>query len=391
MGLQFFLLAISESMLILSAVVCELQISIFNLGQSEAVARRQYAEIGDLYRNAPLGLAFLDTRQVYLQVNDFLARIHGVPAEAHIGHSVREILPAEVAEAGEAVFKRVIETGEPDLNREVSGPTGEHPNEIRHWLVGHYPVKEGDAVIGVNVILKDITERKRAEEEINQSRTLLQVSLERIQDLAGRLIQVQEVERARIARDLHDDVNQQLAALSMAISGIKRRLSPNAEVRKELEAVQQRAIGLTDEVRRVSHGLHSGVLQHAGLVPALRAQCSEFQQAHGIKSSFLVDEKIGDVPANVSLCLYRVVQEAMANVSRHARAAHADVRLGQQDGGLELKITDDGKGFDPSGPKATRGLGLISIEERVRMVGGRVNVESRPQGGTMVRVWVPRE
>jgi signal transduction histidine kinase len=285
----------------------------------------------------------------------------------------------------------VIETGEEDVNREVSGPVSVNSDDHRTWRVNHYPVKDGGAVIGVMVILQDITDQKRAEAQIRDGQLALHASLDRIQDLTGRLIQVQEVERTRIARELHDDVNQQLAALSMALSGLKRRVPANTEVRKGLDAVQKRAIDLTDEVRSICHGLHSGVLQHAGLAPALRAYCGELQGKLGVATSFAVDESVGEVPADISLCLYRVVQEAMTNVLRHAHATRTDVMLGVQNDGIELSVSDDGRGFDVSSAAASRGLGLISMDERVRMVHGKVNIKSQPGKGTTIQVWVPRK
>lgn len=123
----------------------------------------------------------------------------------------------------------------------------------------------------------------------------------------------------------------------------------------------------------------------------MRAYCGELQGQVGVVTSFAVDENVGEVSANVSLCLYRVVQEAMTNVVKHAHATRTDVRLGVQDDGIELSVADDGCGFDVSDASGSRGLGLISIDERVRMVRGKVSINSRLGIGTTIRVWVPRK
>ncbi len=390
-AIQYFLLALYVPKLCLAVVARERANSVGALRRSEILAREQYAQLANIYRNAPIGLAFMDTNLVFHDVNEYLAQVHGLTVEEHIGRTLSEVLSPEIAAEATAVCKRVIETGKDDIDRETCGRSSAHRNEMRNWLVSHYPVKDAGITIGIFVILQDITERRRAEAQVQDGQLALHASLDRIQDLTGRLIQVQEVERMRIARELHDDVNQQLAALSMALSGLKRRVPADPEVRKELEAVQQRAIDLMDEVRSICHGLHSGVLQHAGLTPALRAYCGELQGQVGVVTSFAVDENVGEVSANVSLCLYRVVQEAMTNVVKHAHATRTDVRLGVQDDGIELSVADDGCGFDVSDASGSRGLGLISIDERVRMVRGKVSINSRLGIGTTIRVWVPRK
>jgi two-component system sensor histidine kinase UhpB len=225
--------------------------------------------------------------------------------------------------------------------------------------------------------------------ERRQTTAALQFSYGQIRDLAARLIVAQDEERARIARDLHDDIDQQLAALSIALSGLRRRLPDGAEVGKELALLQRRVVELADDVRALSHELHPGVLRHAGLVPALRAHGAEFGGRHRIGVTFEADEAITDLPPAVALCLFRVTQEALQNVARHASATSVHVRLARTAGGLALTIADDGQGFDLAGVRPGRGLGLISLDERVRLVGGIMRIDTRPRWGTQVQVEVP--
>ena len=211
-----------------------------------------------------------------------------------------------------------------------------------------------------------------------------------IQGLAGRLITAQEAERTRIARELHDDVNQQLAALSISLSGLKRRLpSEAAEAQQEVARLQQQTIALSEAIRHLSHELHPGVLQHAGLVAALQGDCAEFGSQHGIDVTFHADAGLEDIPADVALCLYRVAQEALRNIARHAGARRAEVALTRSDDILELRIADDGQGFDLAAARRRGGLGLISIDERVRLVQGGVQIVTEPRRGTELRVRVP--
>jgi len=208
--------------------------------------------------------------------------------------------------------------------------------------------------------------------------------------LAGRLITAQEAERSRIARDLHDDINQQLASLSIALSGVKRRLQKGeAEgFADEVGRLQQRIIDVTNVTRQLSHELHPGVLQHAGLVAALRGHCAEFAGQHGIDVSFTADG-INGVPDETALCLYRVTQEALRNIAAHAGARTARIALRPVATGLELAILDDGHGFDLADARRRGGVGLVSLDERVRLIGGSLKIETQPRRGTELLVSVP--
>jgi signal transduction histidine kinase len=212
-----------------------------------------------------------------------------------------------------------------------------------------------------------------------------------IASLAGRLITAQEAERSRIARELHDDINQQLASLSIALSGVKRRLQ-NGEaegVAEEVTRLQQRIVDVTHVTRQLSHELHPGVLQHAGLVAALRGHCAEFGAQHGIDVTFAAGAGINGVPAETALCLYRVTQEALRNIAAHAGARTAWVALSLAKASLELSIVDDGQGFNLAQARRDGGVGLVSMDERVRLIGGSLRIETQPQRGTELRVRVP--
>jgi two-component system sensor histidine kinase UhpB len=209
---------------------------------------------------------------------------------------------------------------------------------------------------------------------------------------AGRLITAQETERSRIARELHDDINQQLAALAIAHSSLKRRLpAGDRDLHDELAQLQQQAVSLTEAVRRLSHELHPGVLQHAGLVAALRAHCAEFARQHGLAVTFRANDSLGRLPEDVTLCLYRVAQEALHNIAAYAQARHVEAALTRGAAGLELMIRDDGRGFDPAAARRHGGLGLVSMDERARLVRGTVEIASRLGQGTELRVHVPFE
>jgi signal transduction histidine kinase len=217
----------------------------------------------------------------------------------------------------------------------------------------------------------------------------LRSSNEQIQCLAGRLISAQEVERARIARELHDDVSQQLAGFSIAISGLKRRpeARDNAELLDVLSSLQSRTIGLTEDIRVLSHELHPAVLHHAGLTDALRAHCSEFAKQHAIAVVVEAQPELGPIDSAKALCLYRITQEALRNVAKHADARQVHVNLSRRDDQIHLSIADDGKGFDLAQVSQNgNGLGLRSIDERVRLARGQLSIDAAPGQGTTLSV-----
>jgi two-component system sensor histidine kinase UhpB len=227
--------------------------------------------------------------------------------------------------------------------------------------------------------------RRRVEHE-------LRASSDQNRDLAGRLINAQEVERARIARDLHDDHSQQLAGLAIMISGLKRQVGPGADpgVAATFITLQERTVALAESIRTLSHQLHPSVMHHSGLVASLQRLSQEMQGRHAIAMTFDAPDTIGRLNPEVALCLFRVAQEALTNVARHADARSVRVQLAQGSGWIELSVIDDGVGFIASQRKGV-GLGLRSVDERVRLVGGTVRLVAQPGGGTTLTARIPIE
>jgi signal transduction histidine kinase len=231
--------------------------------------------------------------------------------------------------------------------------------------------------------------RRRAEQAAVRSEVALRTSYQQVQSLARRLIRAQEAERTRIARELHDDVNQQLAGLSIAISAMRRDLPGDAaELRGDVDRLQRHTTGLVETIRTLSHDLHPGSLRHIGLEPTLRSMCAEMGKLHDITLHFCATKELGCLPDDVALTLFRVAQEAIHNVILHARAQQAAVLVTRDEAGVQLRVTDDGCGFDAEGG-SKGGLGLMSMEERVRLMGGDLTIESDPGGGTRVSVHIP--
>jgi signal transduction histidine kinase len=208
--------------------------------------------------------------------------------------------------------------------------------------------------------------------------------------LAARLITAQESERRRIALLLHDDLSQNIAAVAVAISRLKRKPPPSHDLMAaELDKIGAQTSELTTQIRRLSHQLHPDVLEHVGLVAALETEVAEFGHNERIKVEFKSEIQSSSIPLEVSVCLYRVAIEALRNVSRHSGATSASIVLAEVDNCFTLEVSDSGRGFDVDGAKRGSGLGLISAEERVKLLQGSFVVRSKPEGGTVLLARIP--
>ena len=231
---------------------------------------------------------------------------------------------------------------------------------------------------------------QQASQALGDSQHKLHQSHNQIRKLLGRLIDVQEAERRRISRELHDDLNQKIASLSLSISRVKRKVpSENGELIDELDRLRETANGLTNEVRRLSHQLHPAVLEHLGLVTALESYIASFTDEERINVQLTADVGTERIPFQASICLYRVAVEGLRNVARHSGAESAAVSIKRVSDGLELRVSDSGKGFDVDSFTQTGGLGLISVEERLRLLQGSCEIHSAPEHGTTIVARVP--
>ncbi|MFD1987405.1 histidine kinase [Mesorhizobium newzealandense] len=231
--------------------------------------------------------------------------------------------------------------------------------------------------------------RRTAETGIRAKESELRVSYDQVRQLAGRLIYAQEEERTRIARELHDDVGQRVASLSIGLSSLKRRvLNPDDTARSELSGLQQQVVGLAKDLRDLSHELHPGALEHVGFLEALRGRCDEINSESGTRVDVEVADGWSEVADEIELCLYRVAQEALRNITKHAHATTVRIWLARRNGEVVMRITDDGRGFQESGSNGQPGIGLLSMRERVRMLEGSFEVESSSRG-TVATVVIP--
>ena len=229
----------------------------------------------------------------------------------------------------------------------------------------------------------DITELKAAQAALQQYQ-------EELRDLAARLILAQETESKRLSRELHDVFSQKLAVVGIDL-GLLRARPPDspAALRERLERIGEQISELATDLHRTSRGLHPAVLDDLGLGVALANECAAFADQHAIQVKCASRKLPERLPEDVSLCLYRVAQESLRNIREHAGARSVRVTLHGGNGEVVLRIDDDGHGFVREQVRGKGGLGLISMEERVRLVGGKLSITPRPGGGARVEVRVP--
>jgi len=224
---------------------------------------------------------------------------------------------------------------------------------------------------------------------LQQRHTLLERHEGEISALNERLMKAQEEERIRIAGELHDGVLQKLTSLALKLGTAIIELPAGSEPKAEVKEVEKELIQVGMEIRELSHELHPAVLHEKGLPDALSSYCEEFSSTRGIRISYEADEGVGQLSPGAALCMYRITQEALGNVAKHASAKKVQVRLTRSDGRVCLSVSDDGVGFNPDGSGKSGGLGLINMRERVRQLNGTFAFESEPGHGTTVKVQIP--
>jgi PAS domain S-box-containing protein len=349
--------------------------------KTEETLRRSEEQYRRIVATAYEGVWVVDASSTLVFVNHRMAEMLGYSVDEMIGRSTRDFLEGESSEQADERAERRRAGIKEQFDFRFRRKDG---SEL--WgIVSTTPVMDEDnRFSGALGMVTDITQRKRAEEELRRSN-------EQIRELAGRLITVQEEERRRIARELHDDIVQKVASLAINISMVKKRLPASADsVIPDVEALQQRVFGLAGDIRQLSHQLHPAALEHAGLIAALKSFATEFSQLEGIGVKLTVPESNDAIPPDIAICVYRVVQESLRNVAKHSGSKAAEVVLAIEGTDLYLAIKDQGKGFDVQHARGS-GLGMLSVEERVRLCGGSIEIISELNRGTALTVRFPLE
>ncbi len=271
-------------------------------------------------------------------------------------------------------WKTSIATGEPfDMVFPIKAADGRlHP-----FLTRITPVKDSKGSVvrwfGTNT---DVTELRNAQEALSE--------------MSRKLVQAQEQERARIARELHDDISQRLAMLGIDLQQLREHYPElPMKISGRVEELREQTLGIANDVQALSHQLHSSKLEYLGAVGGMKSWCKEFGERQGLQIELKGAESKMPLPPEVGLSLFRVLQEALHNAAKHSGVRRIEVQLREDSGEIHLMVSDSGKGFDVEAAMQGRGLGLASMQERLRLVGGELSIESQAQHGTTIHARVP--
>ncbi len=316
---------------------------------------------------------------IFLNVNKVFGNLTGL--KEVIGKKVSEAIPGFRESNPELLemFGRVALTGMPE-RLEV------YVESLEMWfsISVYSPLKEYFVFI-----FDVITERKRAEAALRTSEEALRKGQESYRHLAGQLLTAQEAERKRLARELHDDLSQRLAGLAMEAEMLDQQMPPQGAVAVRLKEMKDKLVALSIDVHSMSRRLHPSILDDLGLSDAIASECARFQKQDSLNINFRTENITREIPSDVAVCLYRIAQEGLRNISRHAGATEVTISLVGKNGAIHLAIMDNGRGFDPDREKGKQGLGLDSMKERAYLIGGDFSIKSQPEQGTMIEVLVP--
>ena len=334
--------------------------------------------LGVLLEAAPDPHFVLDPDGRFVDVNRGAENATGHSRPKMLGKTFAELnllTPGQLNRAKELIDRtRRGESTDPEaflLRRKDGNPA---VLEVRTCLV---TLKGHDYILGS---ARNISDRTEKEDE-------LRVQRERLRELSWRFAALQETERRKLARELHDEIGQQLTALNLSLEMIARRVS-DAEQR-DLFKAQVIVMELMERVREISLDLRPSMLDNQGLVPALEWLIGRVQSQTDIEVEFHHEGLDEPLPSDILTAAYRIVQEGLTNVARHSGATHSCVRLAREDGRLRIEIEDKGKGFNPEIVKQSGRSGLDGMQERVSLLNGSLEIESAPNEGTALRVELP--
>jgi signal transduction histidine kinase len=210
-----------------------------------------------------------------------------------------------------------------------------------------------------------------------------------LRDLSGRLINAQEEERSRVARELHDDLSQRMALLSIELEQMADAMSTSAKMRRRFESIQNQAQEISSDIHRLSHRLHPSKLDHLGLAAAIKSLCEQINASGKLRVYLHQQGFTETLPKDFTLCLFRIAQETLRNAVKHSQATHVRVIVQMLNDVVRLTVVDDGCGFDMRSPSFAEGLGFVGMRERLRIVGGDLEISSQRAHGTRIEVTIP--
>ena len=333
-----------------------------------------------LFEAAPQAIIIVDATGQIVMTNPGTEKLFGYAPEELRGHALEVLVPEHLRT--QHVDHRARYFAAPQdrpmgLNMNLKARRKDGTEFEAEISLGHITTAKGSLAAA---FVSDISLRRAAE-------SLMQRQREELRQLAGKLISAQDDERRRIARNLHDDLSQTLAAIAMDVGRLASKYS--AEIAKDLRRVQELAAAAAEDVRRISHQVHPSILDDLGLKLALEEYCSEFESRSGIVTRFRTENLPDRMPSDISDCIYHIVGECLRNAAKHSQGGAVFVDVSLVGNVLHLSVRDNGVGFSQSESSARRGIGIVAMKERARLVGGTVSIRADVAEGTTVSVEVP--
>jgi PAS domain S-box-containing protein len=345
-------------------------------------SRDRYRE---LYESIPIGYATIDSSGHIQDLNPKGMSLLGVSSSSKLKSFFFFFLP-EGADALTLLCRKVLSEQQQD-SRELKMKKAD--NSLFMAALQAAPVQTGKGKgEWLRIAFSDVTGRNKVEEALRQQQMELESNRVELQDLMAKLFTAQEEERRRIACDLHDDHCQRITAMILEASAVERLMrSVMPSLVPRMASLKERLGGILDDFRHLTHELHPRHLDTVSLACSMRTHIKEFIEYSDLRVEFNEYDVPAHLPMPITICLYRLLQESLGNIRKHAQAKHVTVRLSGADNQIELSVSDDGSGFTFSDNK--KGLGLTSMQERVRPLRGRVSIDSKPGEGTTIVVRVP--
>lgn len=356
--------------------------------RAEQALRENEERYRQLFNHAPAGIYEVDfMKQKFVAVNDVMCEYTGYTREEFLSMNPGDIL-SEEARAIYYERARKLLTGEQvpaAIEYRIRAKAGRE-----FWVVlNTRPAYENGRVKGATAVVHDITERRKTEDALKRSE-------ERLRSLSSELIKGQENYRAQVARELHDELGQSLALLKHRVRSIKKRVPENeSSLQRNCDEAIDSVDEIISQIRRLSKELSPSILKDIGISPALRWLGENFTEQYSIPISIDIDEISGLFSEEAQMSLYRISQEALTNIGKHAEASHVTFTVKKNTGSIAFVIEDDGKGFDTAGLKGEerwrKGFGLNLIEERVHLLRASFDVQSLMGKGTRILLTIPIE
>jgi PAS domain S-box-containing protein len=365
----------------------ELELQCEELQRAQLETEESRDRYRELYESIPVGYVTVDSVGKIYDLNPAGASMLGVEAARQLNNNFFFFFFGDdESDAARVFFRRVLHEGKLDsIELKMRKQDGTRFPAVLQAARVESGEGKGERL---RVAFKDISRRREVEESLRQHQLELEANRMELQELMAKLFTAQEEERRRIACDLHDDHCQRITALILEASSLEKSIrSAMPLLVPRVSALKNKLSDILDDFRHMTHELHPRHLDTVSLACSMRTHIKDFVEYAGLVVEFREQEMPAHLPMPITICLYRLLQESLGNIRKHAKAKHVDVLLSGCNRQVELRVADDGTGF--SFADTQKGLGLTSMQERVRPLRGHVTIDSAPGRGTVVTVKIP--